>query len=73
MTTLPPVRPGCGQCESCRYLKYLRPDIVTALIAPAFRERTRKSWDRIQAKHPCNAERKPADAAKEDSKEKASV
>ncbi len=50
---LPAVRPGCGECSNCRYLKYLRPDIMTALIAPAFRERTLASWDRIQLAHPC--------------------
>jgi hypothetical protein len=52
-TTLPPVRPGCGICENCRTLKYLRYDFVTALIAPDRQARTLKAWETVQAQHPC--------------------
>jgi hypothetical protein len=53
MTKIPPVRPGCGQCENCRYLKAFRPEIVTSMIAPDRHEKVLKNWQAIQDQHPC--------------------
>lgn len=59
---VPPVRPGCGDCANCRYLKYLRQDFVTCMISPGpgGSQRLIDNWNGIQEKHPCASERKPA-------------
>ncbi len=55
--TLSPVRPGCGSCDNCRYLRIERPGFVTCLIAPGPGGASKwiKAWDDIQAKRPCLA------------------
>lgn len=52
---LPSVHTGCGQCDNCRYLKHMRPEFVTCLIAPGKHEKLLQDWDKIQVGRPCTA------------------